>query len=105
MRRRVALALTLISGCATASTHFPADESARALRDAPVALTGAIAGDVNGGCATPLRLSSRITLTLERSSGGRGDYRPDPADAYGMRVTELLRVDCRTGRVLGAVKA
>ena len=98
--------LVLASGCAAAATQFPDDASARALSGAPVAVTAAVGSDASGACVTPLRvLSSRITLTLVRSLSGRGDYRPDPADAWGMRVTELLRVDCRSGRVLGAVRA
>lgn len=106
MRSVVAALLLLVGGCATAATQFPEDASARALSGAPVAIPSAMGGDASGACATPLRLpSSRIRLTLVRSLSGRGDYRPDPADAWGMRVTELLRVDCRSGRVLGAVRA
>lgn len=102
----VAALFVLAGGCAAAATQVPEDASARALSGAPVALTGAVTGDPTNACATPLRVpSSRITLTLVRSQSGRGDYRPDPVDAYGMRVTELLRVDCRSGRVIGAVRA
>ncbi|WP_281286255.1 hypothetical protein [Marilutibacter aestuarii] len=39
-----------------------------------------------------------------RSSNGAGDYRPDSI-RYGLTISELLRVDCRSGRPLGAVPA
>lgn len=43
------------------------------------------------------------TSTLVRSQGGLGDYRPAPG-RHGLAEDELLRVDCRDGRPLGAVR-
>ncbi len=48
-------------------------------------------------------------LTLVRSSdNGRdgiiGDYGVEPAGRYGVAANELLRVDCLTGRAIGAVR-
>ena len=98
--------VTLLAGCATGASRYPSDETVREVVRAPLAITGAVAKDASGACQTPLVLpSAKVTLTLERSYGGRGDYRLNPADAWGLRVTELLRVDCRTGRVMGAVPA
>ena len=54
-------------------------------------------------CANPLvdpRDGTR--LTLERSSGGQGDYLPAAA-RYGLAGDELLRIDCHTGATLGRV--
>jgi len=34
----------------------------------------------------------------------QGDFATDPSNPYGLRNGELLRVDCATGRPLGAVK-
>jgi hypothetical protein len=42
-------------------------------------------------------------LILIRSAGGRGDYRV-PVARYGVRRGELLRIECRTGNVIGIVK-
>ena len=98
--------LVVASGCATGASRYPGEETVRELARAPLAVSGAVASDASGACQSPLVIpSARVTLTLERSYGRRGDYRPNPADAWGLRVTELLRVDCRTGRVLGAVPA
>jgi hypothetical protein len=106
MRRLLAGVLMVAGGCATGVGRYPDDATARQVTRAPLTIVGAVASDVGGACQSPITIpSARITLTLERASGGRGDYRPNPADAWGMRVTELLRVDCRTGRVLGAVRA
>ena len=53
--------------------------------------------------------SSGTRLRLVRSAvlEGRalGDYAVDPGTSYGLQVNELLRVDCGTGRGLGAVAA
>ncbi len=102
----MALAGVFAGACATAVGNMPSDDAARTLRDGPVLLAGAVAADRSGACQTPVRdPSSGVVLTLVRSSLGRGDYRPAPVDAYGLRVTELVRVECRNGRVVGAVSA
>ena len=102
----VVLAGALASGCATGGGGYPLDGEVRALDHAPLLLSQAVAPDRSGACQSPVRdPNANLTLTLVRSSSGLGDYRPAPVDAYGLRVTELLRVDCRSGRVLGAVRA
>ena len=64
--------------------------------------------------------TNSVRLTLVRSVGGdskaaaksagvdtgnpRGDFSTEPQFQYGLRAGELLRVDCATGRALGAVQ-
>lgn len=43
------------------------------------------------------------SLRLVTSSGGFGDYEV-PNRKYGVNEGELLRLDCRTGEVIGVVK-
>jgi hypothetical protein len=106
MRRALACVVFVAAGCTTGASRYPGDETVREVARAPLAVSGAVSSDGSSACQTPLVIpSARVTLTLERSYGGRGDYRTNPADAWGLRVTELLRVDCRTGRVMGAVPA
>jgi hypothetical protein len=57
----------------------------------------------DGACENPLvdpRDGTR--LTLERASGGLGDYSV-AAPKYGLAAGERLRVDCRTGAPVGRV--
>lgn len=46
----------------------------------------------------------KSTLQLVRRIPGQGDYRAD-AGKYGVSGTELVRVDCATGRVMGIVRS
>lgn len=65
--------------------------------------------------------TNNVRLTLVRSVGGdaraaaegagvttsrnpQGDFATEPQYPYGLRAGELVRVDCATGRPLGAVK-
>lgn len=96
---------------ACASTGWPTSADDTAMSDTPDhflvvdASSGAKSeptGDTT--CHSPLadpRDGSR--LSLERSSGGFGDYRPD-APRYGLAEGQLLRIDCRTGRPVGAAR-
>ena len=43
---------------------------------------------------------SGVQFALARSSDGFGDY--FPGTAYGLKPDQLLRIDCRTGRPIGA---
>lgn len=50
---------------------------------------------------------TRLRLVRSAVHEGRalGDYAVDPGTSYGLGVDELLRLDCGTGRALGAVPA
>ena len=117
MARPVSLALALVTlgvaGCASGSTPSW-DTPPRMLGPLPERFVP----DAGGPTVTPddpfclgrLRApEAPIRLRLVRSAvvEGRafGDYAVDPGTSYGLRVDELLRVDCGTGRGLGAVAA
>ena len=53
-------------------------------------------------CRSPLQDPDGTRLTLERSSGGKGDYAVDEG-RYGVGAHELLRVECATGKPLAIV--
>ncbi|AVR46214.1 hypothetical protein C7S20_13625 [Christiangramia fulva] len=44
-----------------------------------------------------------VEIYLVESLEGMGDYRV-PSGSYGVEANELLRVDCRTGKVIGIVR-
>ncbi len=52
-------------------------------------------------CKSPL-IDPRtgIEIILEESLEGMGDYRV-PSGRYGVEANELLRIDCKTGKVIG----
>lgn len=59
----------------------------------------------NSSCLSPMVDPSDGTeVKMERAFGtGRGDYSV-PEGKYGVQKGELLRINCRTGEVLGIVK-
>ena len=102
----LSLVVPLLSGCAASS--FPADATARPVAGVPPLFQDP--GEDVGrpaagpeGCRSPLvdpRDGTRLKLV--RSMGGRGDYEPEER-RYGLSADELLRVDCASGRPVGAV--
>ena len=44
------------------------------------------------------------TAGVSTSANPQGDFSTEPQFSYGLRTGELLRVDCATGRALGAVQ-
>jgi hypothetical protein len=104
-----ALLLPLIAAaCATTST-FPAQgRELRMAQDVPVSfVTDDGSAGVPDGCRSPLidpRDQTRIRMQRSGTVGSRsqGDYEV-PDGRYGVGADELLRIDCRTGQVLGIV--
>ncbi|HCT56514.1 MAG TPA: hypothetical protein DGD08_04795 [Gemmatimonas aurantiaca] len=100
----VILVLVATAGCARAHGLSQAAR-VRPVIDAPDQFvpptTGVEASE--GVCRSPLR-DPRIgaDLRLVRSIPGLGDYEI-PAQAYGARASELLRIDCHTWRAVGFV--
>lgn len=106
------LSTALMLGCAMGSAStYPASAPARPATDAPprfvaaVPLAGATAPDTvpGPGCHSPMfdpRDGTRIELMV--SAGGVADYEV-PVGRYGVSRDERLRLDCRTGRVIGIV--
>jgi hypothetical protein len=105
-----AMALLASSGCASrhpkagaaplrvptdAPGHFVALESTGDATSEPAAGTG---------CRNPLvDPRSGVRITLVRSSGGYGDYEV-PEGKYEVGKSEVLRVDCATGKAIGIFK-
>ena len=104
------LAGMLISGCAASYSSFPGDRTAQPARDVPevFVVDASIARAANSAadetCNSPMiDPRDQTRLRLVRSTGGRGDYEV-PLGRYGVKAGEFLRLDCKTGRVLGVVK-
>ena len=105
------LLATLAVACATTSTFSPATPM-RAGRDLParfdpppgferVQPADTLAGSA---CLNGLRNpDDGTTLRMVRSSDTLADYEV-PAERYGVEATELLRVECNSGRPVGIVK-
>ncbi|MBB1060829.1 hypothetical protein [Marilutibacter spongiae] len=103
------LAATLMAACV--STTPPAPANLGPLHGMPPQFqvldrsTGSAHAASGPDCQSPLvdpRDGTR--LVLMRSNNGAGDYRPDSI-RYGLTISQLLRVDCHSGRPLGAVPA
>jgi hypothetical protein len=113
--RRVMAALgwpLFLGGCAlgTSSVVDPGaplrpaeDVPARFVFDpaVPVAAGDTIPGE---GCRSPLYDPRDGTqIRMDRSARGLADYETPPG-RYGVRASELLRLRCNTGEVLGIVR-
>jgi len=98
-----------VGGCAVKHSGSMTDPPLRMPVEAPERFTmpdgtGATGAAPAPSCRNPITDPRDGTvLTLIRSAGGRGDYRPQPL-RYGLREGELLRVDCATGRAVGIVR-
>ena len=102
----VALCSTLLASCASAS--WPTAVDSASIVDTPdrflvlEVATGATSEPTGAACSNPLvdpRNGTRLSLI--RSNAGHGDYQPDNL-SYGLSAGRLLRIDCNTGRPLGA---
>lgn len=94
-------------GCGWNRTNgsFPSTATLHAAIDTPEQFTdlfGALLpGD--GVCLSPIvDPVTLVHISLIRSLPGVGDYEVRPG-LYGAIASELLRVDCRTGRAMGLV--
>lgn len=100
-------------GCAAwlDGSTYPEDAPARAAEDTPARFVsedlppGATPNDAlpGSGCRNPLidpRDGTRLIML--NSQHTVGDYEV-PAGRYGVREGEALRIQCRTGRVVGVV--
>ena len=98
------------TACATSHSNFPPDSAARPTVGVVPARFVFDASAVNTdsaavpACASPLvdiRTGTRLVL-VRSEQGRRGDYAVTPP-SYGVGPTDLLRVDCRGGAVIGIV--
>lgn len=96
--------LILILGCVTGNPTMER-EVVRTAQDAPEAFdppAGFSWGDEI--CKNPIiDPIDGSELIMVRSSGGMGDYKVTGVK-YGVNRGELLRINCRTGGVVGIVK-
>jgi hypothetical protein len=111
MPRLAIPALALLAACGVTTT-FSAATPTRAGQDLPerfdpppgferVAPADTIAGE---HCLNGLRdPRDGTTLRMLRAGEGLADYEV-PALRYGVEATEVLRVECNTGRPLGFVR-
>lgn len=107
------LALPAWQGCSLGPAGtFPPSASARQASDVPARFeplepaARVAPGDTIGGsgCVSPMVDPRDGTpVRLVRSLGGLGDYEA-PAARYGGGPTELLRLECNTGAVIGIVR-
>jgi len=105
---RAVAGASLAAAAACAVSSYPTTVS-RPAQDAPARFVRADSSAISGtpgsaACTSPIvdpRTSAR--LTMERATGGRGDYSA-AAGAYGLRPGELLRVDCANGEPIGIVR-
>lgn len=119
MRRPCSAALALLAAAALAAAcsslpdvkklmpgakKMPPDSSARAASDVPDAFQSPAGLSPEGECRNPMHDSrDGAAVRLFRSADGRGDYEV-PEGRYGVAKGELLRIDCRTGSVIGIVE-
>ena len=104
------LAALALTACAATSTFSPATPMRTGLHlparfDPPAGFERVLPGDTLPGarCLNGLRdPRDGTTLRMERSGNGLADYEV-PAERYGVAWSELLRVECNTGRPLGIV--
>ena len=100
------LTMGLIMGCGSINNSTVSE---RAILRPAEGITAAFVGPegttLGTACMSPMSDPFDGTqIRMERSFGnGRGDYSV-PEGKYGVAKGELLRVNCRTGEVLGIVK-
>jgi hypothetical protein len=85
----------------------PAAAPDRLIRESAAPPSGVATNDASPTCYSPMfdpRDNSALMLVASGSVDGvlEGDY-AIPAGRYGVRDGALLRIDCRTGRVLALV--
>ena len=100
------LCIICLSGCGSSGPATEADsEILRAPSDAPESFSAVFATPVGSkDCQSRLvDPVDQVELVLIKSFDGVGDYLV-PLGKYRMASDELLRINCRTGKVIGVVK-
>ena len=99
----IAVGCAVFASCGSAGV--PGPDPVRAAPEAPESFSAVFAPE-DGSEACQSRLvdpQQQVELILVRSQDWRGDYLV-PVGQYGAAADELIRIDCRTGRVIGFVK-
>lgn len=99
-----ALAFFFLVSCGTTSNSFTQEEVLRNATDTPAYFESPVKVPGERICKSPLtdpRDGTKISFL--RASWPMADYEV-PRGKYGVKGTELLRVNCETGEVVGIVK-
>lgn len=101
----VFLGLYLLASCGSQNTKDVPSTPVREAQDAPVSFSGTFEEVAeNTPCQSRLIDPADDTeLILVATFDGSGDYQV-PLGKYGLSADELLRINCRTGEVIGVVK-
>lgn len=100
------LCIAALSGCGSSNASTDADQEVlRPPSDAPESFSAVFATPVGSkDCQSRLvDPVDQVELVLIKSFDGVGDYLV-PLGKYRMASDELLRINCRTGKVIGVVK-
>ena len=102
----IAFGSVILLSCGSGNSASEADTDVlRPASDAPQSFSAIFATPVGAkDCQSRLiDPVDRVELMLVKSFDGVGDYLVPPGK-YGMSADELLRINCRTGKVIGVVK-
>jgi hypothetical protein len=103
MPRLPVLLAVAFSLAACSTSRWATQPDLQVLSDLPEAFVAAADGRESAAFRNPLRdPRDGSVLALVRSDAGEGDYAVD-GPRYGLPDAKLLRVDCRSGKPLGAV--
>ena len=104
MRSIILVLFVLLVGCGTTSNSFTSQEVVRNATDTPAYFENPAAVPGEKICKSPL-IDPRdgTEISFLRASWPMADYEV-PSGKYGVRGTELLRVNCESGEVVGIVK-
>ena len=100
------LALGIVLGCGSINSGTISERAIlRPAEGITAAFTAPAGTTLGNSCLSPMTDPVDGTqIRMERAFGtGRGDYSV-PEGKYGVQKGELLRINCRTGEVLGIVK-
>lgn len=107
MKIGVKIFLFFLLICVVSCSAVPSfvDRPLREAIDVPDHFISKTGGDMDeNSCKNPLvDPRTEVEIILVESQEGMGDYRV-PSGSYGVEANEMLRVDCKTGKVIGIVR-
>lgn len=104
MRSIILLLFLLLVGCGTTSNSFTSEEVIRNATDAPAYFESPAAVPGEKVCKSPMTDPRDGTkIIFQRAQWPVADF-VVPSGKYGVRSSELLRVNCESGEVVGIVK-
>ena len=100
----LAAVFPLFLGCGSDTHSFNDNQVIREATDLPDSFQEPVTAGDEESCQSPLTdPRDGTTLSFIRSSWPLADYQV-PTGKYGVQNRELLRVNCKTGEVVGIVK-